>query len=289
MNPSREPEASESFYRPAGERWLSSALTRGPWSGESQHAGPPAALIAREIERCEGIGSSPGDRHVGRITFEILRPVPIAELRVAAAVVRPGRRVDMVEAELTDAGGETLVRARGWRLLRREVALPAGVSSTDPDGAAAAAGRPGGACGAPPPPAGLSEEEAFFPTGHEVGYHSAMEYRFAAGAFLEQGPATCWMRMRHPLVAGEDPSPLQRMMVAADSGNGISATVDFSRFVFVNVDLSVHLSRMPQGEWVCLDSLTVAEPAGVGLADTMLLDERGPIGRATQTLLVAER
>ena len=116
-----------------------------------------------------------------------------------------------------------------------------------------------------------------------------MEYRFVSGRFLDQGPATVWMRMRDPLVAGESPSPLQRVLIAADSGNGVSATLDWSRYLFINVDLSVHLHRLPAGEWVCLDAITIPEPTGVGLADTALHDERGPLGRALQTLLVRER
>ena len=95
--------------------------------------------------------------------------------------------------------------------------------------------------------------------------------------------------MRQQLVAGEQPSPLQRVLVAADSGNGVSATLDWSRYLFINVDLSVHLHRLPAGEWVCLDAITVAEPEGIGLADTALYDERGPLGRALQTLLIRER
>jgi hypothetical protein len=95
--------------------------------------------------------------------------------------------------------------------------------------------------------------------------------------------------MRTPLVAGEEPSPLQRVMVAADSGNGVSATLDWSRFLFINVDLTVHLHRMPATDWVCLDAVTIPEPNGLGLSDTALYDERGSIGRALQTLLVRER
>jgi hypothetical protein len=69
----------------------------------------------------------------------------------------------------------------------------------------------------------------------------------------------------------------------------VSASLDWKRFLFINVDLTVHLHRMPEGEWVCLDAVTLPEPNGVGMADTRLLDARGPIGRATQTLLLAER
>jgi hypothetical protein len=79
------------------------------------------------------------------------------------------------------------------------------------------------------------------------------------------------------------------VLVAADSGNGVSAALDFRRHRFVNVDLSVHLHRLPVGEWVCLDAVTTPEPTGVGLADTALWDERGAIGRSLQTLLVERR
>ncbi len=296
----RGPLAAAPFYESRGEgRFDATELTRGPWDPSSQHAGPPAALIGRAIEGCEGIGAGASERVVGRVTFEILAPVPIAPLRVRARVERGGRRVDMVEATLTGLDGEPLVRARAWRLLRRRLELPAGVDGRDPASPAVRAGRPSGVAGAPPPPKGLARSRDFFPTAEiagdggagtlDVGYHTAMEYRFATGSFLEQGPATTWMRMLHPLVDGEEPSPLQRVLIAADSGNGISAALDFRRYVFVNVDLSVHLSRMPAGEWVCLDSLSVAEPTGAGLTDTMLLDEEGPIGRAAQTLMIAER
>ena len=285
---SNESEDPGAFYVPDGDGVVATVLTRGPWDASSQHAGPPAALLGRAVERCDGIGDRPADRHVGRITYEILAPVPIAPLAVEAAVVRGGRRVDMVEATLS-ADGEPVVRARAWRLLRRDVEIPAGLSSSEPGSPAHEAGRPSGEPGSPTPPERLERGDVFFPTGHEVGYHSAMDVRFDRGSFVEPGPAVAWMRALHPLVAGEEMTPLQRVLVAADSGNGISSTLDFRRFVFINVDLTVHLSRMPTGEWVCLDAVTIPEPDGVGTSDTMLRDELGPIGRAAQTLLIAER
>jgi hypothetical protein len=267
--------ANSSFYVGAGNSFEATELTRGPWDAAAQHAGPPAALLGRAIERLDGVGPAPDQRLIGRLTFEILAPVPVGPVAVSAEVIRPGRRIDLVEATLTDGGGEPLIRARAWRLQRRAIALP---------GPLAPRARPD-----PPPPERLEPNDSFFPSGHDVGYHTAMEGRFASGSFIEPGPATAWMRMRHPLVAAEEPTPLQRVLIAADSGNGISAALDFERWIFVNVDLTVHLSRMPEGEWVCLDSVTVAEPDGSGLTDTVLRDERGPIGIAAQTLLVAER
>jgi Thioesterase-like superfamily len=257
----------DAFFVPDGERFVPTELTRGPWDPDAQHAGPPAALIGRALERCGG----PDGKQVGRVTFEILRPVPIEPLRVEARVARPGRSVELLEAELSDER-DTLIRASAWRLRTQVIEL-------DPPAPAA------------PPPPGPAEarESDFFPTGNEFGYHTAMEWGFVEGGFLEIGPATVWMRMRHPLVAGEEPSPLQRVLVAADSGNGVSAAVDFGRFLFINTDLSVHLYRMPAGEWVCLEARTFPDEQGVGLADTALYDEQGRIGRGAQTLLVRAR
>ena len=257
------------FYEADGDLYRATELTRGPWDPGAQHAGPPAALLGFAVERLPDAG----EFQVGRVTFEILRSVPIAPVRVEARIARPGRRVQMFEAELSDEAGEVLMRARGWRLRRAKLDLPGGalVASQPPA----------------PPEDGTAAE--FFPTEQEHGYHSAMEVRFVAGGFLEPGPATAWLRMRQPLVTGEEPTPLQRLLVAADVGNGISASLDFRRFLFINVDLSVHLERMPKGEWIGVDAVTLPRPNGMGTAESTLFDAGGRFGRALQTLLVSER
>jgi hypothetical protein len=256
------------LFSAEADLFVPTELTRGPWDPGAQHAGPPAALVGRALERHPG-GE---ERQVGRVTYEILRPVPIAPLRVSVRTVRPGRSVELLEALLCDAGGQELMRATSWRLATAEVGLSADLPPE-----------------APPPGPEHGERLPFFPTGQDVGYHTAMEARFVEGSFLEAGPAVVWMRMLYPLVEGEEPSPLQRVLAAADSGNGVSGALDYRRFVFINTDLSVHLHRLPEGEWVCLDAVTRPEATGVGLADTALFDERGPIGRAAQTLFVRER
>jgi hypothetical protein len=258
----------EAFYETTDEGFLATELTRGPWDPGAQHAGPPSALLGREIERAGG-----GDGfQVGRVTFEILKSVPIGAVRVEAEVVRPGRSVRMVEASLSGEDG-VLMRARAWLLRTTELDLPDDVSTTPES----------------PPGPEQGDRPGFFETGQSVGYHTAMEWRSVGGGFLEPGPATVWMRMGCQLVAGEEPTPLQRTLVAADVGNGISAVLDWGRFVFINVDLSVHLERMPEGEWVCVDAITLPQRSGIGTAESVLSDGRGRIGRAAQTLLISER
>jgi hypothetical protein len=257
------------FYEPEGDRYAATELTRGPWDPGAQHAGPPAALLGREIERLP----EAAEFQVGRVTCEILRSVPIAPVTVSARVVRPGRRVQLVEAELSDEAGEPLMRAGAWRIRTAPLEIPpAAIPPFE----------------LPPGPDQGAEVE-FFPTGQELGYHSAMEVKFVAGGFVEPGPATVWLRMRQPLVAGEEPSPLQRVLVAADVGNGVSASLDYQRYLFINVDLTVHLERMPVGEWVCVDAVTLPQSSGNGTAESVLADERGRLGRALQTLLIAQR
>ena len=259
----------DAFYARDGERYVATELTRGPWDPGAQHAGPPAALLGRELERL----ADAEEFQVGRVTCEILRSVPIGPVRASARVVRPGRRVQLLEAELRDEAGEALVRASAWRIRTAPVEIPAGALAAE----------------APPPGPEQGAEVEFFPTGQEVGYHSAMECRFVEGSFVEPGPALVWLRMRQPLVAGEEPTPLQRVLVTADVGNGVSASLDYHRYLFINVDLTVHLERMPAGEWVCVDAVTLPQPNGVGTAESVLSDEDGRIGRALQTLLVSER
>ena len=261
--------SKDAFYSERGEgRFLATELTRGPWDPEAQHAGPPAALLGRELEALD----EAGEFQVGRVVFEILRPVPIGEVRIESRVLRPGRKVQLVEASLSGEAGE-LMRATAWLLRRSELDLPADAVDESP--------APQG------PDEGWVPE--FFPTGHDIGYQSAMEWKAVAGSFLEPGPATVWMRMREPLVAGEEPTPLQRALIAADVGNGISAVLDYREYVFINVDLTVHFERMPEGEWVCVDAVTRPRPTGIGTAESVLWDERGRIGRAAQSLVIARR
>jgi hypothetical protein len=253
---------TDAFYHRDGDTFVPSELTRGPWDPGAQHAGPPAGLLGRAVERAGTL--------VGRITIDILRPVPLAPLRVTSRVARPGRNVELVEAALAGPEGD-VARATAWRL--RLADAVAEVAETEE---------------APPGPAHGSQQP-FFSTGQDVGYHTAMDSAFVAGAFTEPGPAVVWMRMRQPLVAGEPPTALQRVLVAADSGNGVSAALDYRRFLFINTELTVHLVREPAGEWVCLDAVTRPGTRGVGLTESVLWDESGRLGRAAQTLLVRPR
>jgi hypothetical protein len=254
-----------SFYTSLGEgRYLASVHTTGPWDPGSQHAGPPSALLGRAVEQVE----PRADVMVARITVEVLGAVPVGELEVSARLARPGRSVELVQASLS-AGGREVARASAWRVRRTEgTSVPTRLP-------------------APPPLPAEGTVEA--PEGWVQGYLQAMEWRWAAGEFSAHGPATVWGRMRYPLVDDEKPTPLQRVLALADSGNGVSSELDPREWWFINPELSVHLHREAEGEWVCLDAQTQVSEGGVGLATSVLSDARGPIGVGAQSLLVARR
>lgn len=259
---------AEAFFVADGERFAATPCTEGPWSRGYQHAGPPSALLARAIERA--VADDPA-LSVTRLSVELLAPIPVAPCAVATSLLRAGRKVRRIEATLT-TDGRPVVRATGLAVRTGKVAV---VPAPPP---------------APPPEPPERGRPHLFPvvTTGMVGYARSVEVsRVAQGT--QEGGVAAWIRTRVPLVAGETPSPLQRVMIAADSGNGIAIPADPYRFTFVNADLVVALHRALEGEWVCLDAVTAREPLGIGLTQTRLWDRRGPIGIALQTLVIEAR
>jgi hypothetical protein len=257
-----------SLYAADGDAFVPTELTRGPWSAEHQHAGPPAALLARAVERAAGI--DPGQ--VASLRYDILRPVPLAPLAVAVRVLRPGRRVEQLEATLAAAArpDEPLMRLTAWRMRAAPVPL------REDEAPGPAPGEPGRS-----EPAPLE----WWPRA-EVGYHLALDWHIVEGGWDRPGPATAWTRLRVPLLAGEEPSPLERLLVMADAASGISAVRPFTDWLFINVDLGVALERRPEGEWMAMAARTQLGPDGAGLCTSVLSDRRGRLGVTTQSLLV---
>src|ERR671933_2422263 len=104
------------LYVHTADGFTATALTIGPWDPGLQHAGPPAALLLREAERA---GAVPDGQAV-RLTFDIFAPVPVGPVRLRSSVVRPGRRIELVEAVLSGEEGRPLMRVAGWRMRVRD-------------------------------------------------------------------------------------------------------------------------------------------------------------------------
>jgi hypothetical protein len=258
------------LYEPVDGGFLATDLTIGPWDPALQHAGPPAALLARAAEGASAIA---GGQTV-RLAFDILGPVPVGPVQVAARVLRPGQRIELVEATLTAGSDRPLMRLTAWR-------LRIGSYDGSSDGSSAAAAL------VPGPAESRPEAPDFFTT--EVAYHRALDWRFAAGSFNAPGPAAAWTRPLCTLLDGEPMTPLQHLLVMTDAASGISAVLDWSRATFANVDLTVALVRPPAGEWLGMDAVTTLGPAGAGQCFADLYDGTGRIGRSAQSLFVEAR
>lgn len=253
---------SGAVFTADGDAFHPQPVSRARWYDEVLHGGPVAALFARQFERLPaGI-----DMQVARLTVDLMRPVPTKPLTVAVRVTREGRRIQTAEATMTAEGVE-VARATVLRIRAADVDVPEH-----------------------PRRAPLAEPEdvpAYTMPDHHEGdwFHTAgVEMRFSDGGFLEPGPVTVWMRLAVPLVEGEEPTPLQRVAAVADFPNGVSRVLP-SGWLFINPDLTVHLERYPEGEWVALRARTDID-GGVGLAQAELFDRGGTIGHALQSLFV---
>lgn len=223
--------------------------------------------MARAMERV--LAGRTGGFELARVTVDFLRPVPLDPLTVTVEVVRAGQRACWLRASVV-AGGEAVAHATALGLAPRAVAVQ----------------TPPGAPLRPLPEACPVLEFPFFPD--MPAYHRAMDTRLVSGR-LGDGAAAAWFRMRVPLVAGETPSPAQRVLVVADSGSGVGLALDHARHTSINADLTVVLHRPPRGEWIGLDARTVLEERGTGLTRSRLHDLEGPVGAGAQALVVAPR
>jgi hypothetical protein len=199
---------------------------------------------------------------------ELIRPVGLAPISFEARLIRPGHKVQLVEV-IGRQDGIDVALGRALRIRTTAVNLS---ESGD------AAGHPFAS-----PEHGV----VMVARGVPRAFHSeGAELRFVEGTFEAPGPATVWVRLRVPVLAGEVPSPLERVAAAADFGNGVSSPLSFGDWLFINPDLTIHVSRLPVGEWVGLEAHTSAESQGIGISESRLWDEQGPIGRAIQSLLI---
>ena len=255
---------TEAHFIPDGDWFVPTDLTRSPWGPDTQHGGPPLALLVRAAEQ-----AIPDHMGIWRVSCEILRPIPLVPLQTRAAVVRPGKRVSLVESVVSDADGPILL-GRVWAIRTREpLEYPA---PPDP------LPEP------PVPPWDLPDTPFAFAPYRWFG--DSLDARVVSGALDQPGAATVWFRLRVPVVEGEVATPVQRLSTMVDSGNGISWGLPFGQYLFINSDVSMYLLRVPEGEWFAMDSVSHYDPSGRGIAETRLFDERGYLGRGQQALFV---
>ncbi len=265
---------AEALFLVDGDHFVPTELCRGGWSDDAQHGAPPAGLLARAVERV----STAAPMQVVRYTIDLFRPVPLTPLRVSTTVRRDGRRIQVVDAYLC-AGDVEVGRASALKIrVLDDLELPPGETEPWEQPPGPEAGEP------------VDWGTFFVEDPETVRFHShAVEIRSIGGSFLRLGPGLSWFRLRFPVVEGEETTPFLRLATLADMSNGNSQALHPRRYLYVNPDITLYAHRLPVGEWVGMRSAAHQHRSGIGLADTRVFDETGPLGRINQAQLLDVR
>jgi hypothetical protein len=255
---------ADSFFTTLDGTWFQPTdPCRGPWDPNACHAGPPAGLLARASEQLLP------DQQLVRLTIDLTRPIPHSGFRIEGEVTRAGRTVSTTAMTLIDGSGKPIVVARAMHIAPGQPSEIPTIPHTTPSLSDAVPGRF--------PVAGSSHGQSAFSTGVEV--------RYPPGQRPDIGPTRVWMRAL-PLLPDEQPSPFQRICPLADCGNAFSRNADPDQVAFMNSDLTLVLHRPPVGEWLGMDSESHWQSNQIGMSDSLLFDELGPVGRAVQALIL---
>ncbi len=239
--------------------------TRGPWSVDHCHAGPPAGAIARSVEIVAG-----ASKQLTRLTLDLIRPIPMAGFRVDVEMQREGRKVSTAAVTLSDLNGKACVTGSALLIAPTpESAVPT------------------------PPVAPLKVADASpgpFPIqkwSHELpAFGSFVDVLYPDGEDCEPGPTKMWLRTG-PLIAGETPSSFQRICPLADSGNAVSRNAELQEVGFVNPDLTIVAHRQTAEDWLLTETISHWRPNGIGLAEARISDENGPLATALQSVILS--
>ena len=257
---------------PGGAR--ATELTRGPWAHQVMHGGAICGLLGWAVERQQ-------QRHgiaqvCSRLTVEILSGMPMASYDVTARTVKAGRRTALIDAEVRTAATTAAGLAADGVADRH--AGPNGGVATD---AAAPAAADGAATGGrlvaratsqwltptlpaaepadngqalPPIPAERADPGANPDIDYpRPGFNAdAVDLRFVGGSTEEPGPGRTWLRLEHPLMAGEPPSPLAQIATLADLGAAIGWDYSPTGGAYINTDVTLQAPACSRGRVVLL-------------------------------------
>ncbi|PFG30833.1 thioesterase family protein [Paramicrobacterium agarici] len=252
------------YYRDLGGLTFESTIhAQGAWNEHEQHMAPASGLLTHVID---GEFAKPGLR-ISRLSFEIYGIIHAGQFSVRTQVLRPGRTIELVQADMI-CGDRVAISARAWLLATSDTADISAIEDAPMQPLAAAA-----------------EWNGMSPW--PGGYIESLEFRTLGEP--RPGARQTWLRSQHPLVDIGDVSPLAHLVRLADTANGLSGREHPDRLLYPNVDLQIHVHRLPQGEWLGIDGVQQYGPDGVGLTSSILNDELGPFARTEQILTLRRR
>lgn len=121
-------------------------------------------------------------------------------------------------------------------------------------------------------------------------FHSlAVATASLAGADGNRGSSE-WVALTLPVVAGEPTLGSEIAAAAADLASGaIARRLPWDQWSFKNADLTLHLTRAPEGSWIGICTDGVVDNVGSGIASALLYDRLGRLGQSASTLVVEAR
>lgn len=260
---------------PEEGHFLPSPLSGGPWDPKFQHGGAVSGLLARSLDRMP----APVPMRIARLTIEMFRGVPLTPLRVETRVVRGGKRIQSVEANLFD-GTTQVARATALRM-RRDDKL-ADIASQAPLGPEIPR--------RPDIVLSLATARRFADGAIPIpGFVRSVELSSFQTSVREGMPATVWARLLCRVVEGEDPSPTVRLATLVDFASGTGSPLDYTRWTSINPDLSIHVLREPRTEWIAIHGTTNFGDDGTGQSSATIYDEEGLVARVQACLLLDRR
>lgn len=238
--------------------------TSGAWNVAEQHIAPVLGLLTHALETDRDARRGEDPLPLTRIGFDILGTLTVSDpMEISYQVIRPGRTIELVEAQLTSRGRVQVI-ARAWFLAEYDTAALAGTDL--------------------PEITALDEAEPWDASSVWPGdFIAGIEVRRRQ---FSPGRAHYWAHTPVELVAGEPVSDTARFVGLVDIANGMAVRAAPTEVAFPNVDLTVHLFRAPVGQWNGTDLTVSFGATGHGLTHSIIHDVEGPVGAVSQSLTV---
>jgi hypothetical protein len=256
-------EESSGYFIRDDDNFVPQPVARGPW-GDTISGHTVGGLLAWAVE--EACGDSL--LRPCRLTVDLLRPAAMAPVCLETRISRRGKRIMVIDAELLQGG--TLVSRASSVFLRH---------GDRPDGDVWAAQS----VTMPPIPDPRSRHARQDPSFELWCYGANSESGELGDPTVvwaqDHTRKFAWVREKHPPVAGTVLTAFVRAALAADVTNGLThwSTRGLS---YINVDYTVALSRLPDGEFIGLASEDHQGADGIAAGAATLFDQHGPIGKS---------
>lgn len=237
--------------------------TQGAWNEKEQHMGPATGVICKELEHFQ----PREDLQIGRISLDILGMIHLEEFSITTRLIRPGRTIELIES-VFEAKGRTCIVARAWRMQTADTSPVEGI------------------------------EDRIIPNHSTLSHWDGMGNVWSGGYIKSitpklkmgesrPGKSIAWLSNALEMVEGEPTSGFVKLMGMVDTMNGLAVRQEGGfQYMFPNVDLQLHLYRIPVGRWLGLDIQQQYGANGIGLTSAVLHDEKGAFGHAEQILTV---